>query len=612
MGDHLNETLQLQNEILQLQNLRVDEESEDEKESEEESEQDEEEESEEEEISDEMLQLEWRRDNEESARHLLNSNILSLKDDTTSWISNHSDCFVNQSQGNECINQVYFFPYSVDGHDYAVWDKVGQAVGNLRSFEWLSIFGENNHEEDDDAVAAPVPIPDWEILKRILRHVLQNVSLVIDVRLRTLEEVQSFARAIGGHPTITGFHDRGMFPYESLDALYSALATLPALESVTFGTPEAEEFTLAHPESLTELLRVPTLRYVKFSEFDFTPALCQATANALIEGTAITNLTFRNCAFSAFECNAMMANGLSRNTSLISITVQCNNARALFDALAASLPSNSTLRHLELELGQQDEDDPDCLSPVFSALGQNTGLKSLKVNDFHSMDESLSTAMKDGLGMNETLESLELDNATLSDDNADSWHRALSFLRTNKALKSLMITFCKDATKSCLSALRSDIACLLQENTSLQSLSIQRRRIKSKAEEYIALVTVLQGNATLSVLSLDHNTGSLQLTDDEDIQIAAILKKNYALESLPNINLKNRASDVDAILRLNGAGRRYLVQDGSSISKGVEVLSRVNNSIDCVFLHLLENPRLCDRSAVEKVSAGESNSRSDC
>jgi hypothetical protein len=62
-------------------------------------------------------------------------------------------------------------------------------------------------------------------------------------------------------------------------------------------------------------------------------------------------------------------------------------------------------------------------------------------------------------------------------------------------------------------------------------------------------------------------------------------------------------------LRLNGAGRRYLIEDGSSISKGVEVLSAVSNEIDCVFLHLLENPRLCDRSAVE-VASENNNSRS--
>jgi hypothetical protein len=37
-------------------------------------------------------------------------------------------------------------------------------------------------------------------------------------------------------------------------------------------------------------------------------------------------------------------------------------------------------------------------------------------------------------------------------------------------------------------------------------------------------------------------------------------------------------------------------------------LSRVNNDVNCVFLHLLENPRLCDRSAVEIVSTDNSNS----
>jgi hypothetical protein len=62
---------------------------------------------------------------------------------------------------------------------------------------------------------------------------------------------------------------------------------------------------------------------------------------------------------------------------------------------------------------------------------------------------------------------------------------------------------------------------------------------------------------------------------------------------------------MGAILRLNEAGRRYLVQDGSSISKGVEVLSSVTNDINCVFLQFLENPTLCDRSAVEMGSSAD-------
>jgi hypothetical protein len=96
------------------------------------------------------------------------------------------------------------------------------------------------------------------------------------------------------------------------------------------------------------------------------------------------------------------------------------------------------------------------------------------------------------------------------------------------------------------------------------------------------------------------------LTHDEGKKMAALLQKNYALETLPGIDLKNEAGDVGAILRLNEAGRRYLIEDESSISKGVKVLSSVNDEINCVFLHLLENPRLCDRNALEAASDSDS------
>jgi hypothetical protein len=141
---------------------------------------------------------------------------------------------------------------------------------------------------------------------------------------------------------------------------------------------------------------------------------------------------------------------------------------------------------------------------------------------------------------------------------------------------------------------------MLQENASLESLSILSNA-GVNAEECIAHVTALQVNQTLKTLIINPN-GSLRLTADEDKQMAALLKKNYALESLPKIS--SRTGGVGAILRLNAAGRRYLIQDGSSISKGVEVLSRVNDDISCVLFHLLENPTLCDRSAAEKVISG--------
>jgi hypothetical protein len=219
------------------------------------------------------------------------------------------------------------------------------------------------------------------------------------------------------------------------------------------------------------------------------------------------------------------------------------------------------------------------------------------------MEKSLCTAMTDGLRLNKTLESLQLNKVHLTDDNSDLWSRVLSVLLTNKSLKILVVNLNVDVTESRVAAFRSDIVAVLEEkNVSLESLSISSF-YTSKAEEYLALITALQQNTTLKTLGIHHfSRVRLLLTHDEEKQMASLLKNKYVLERLPDIDLENEAGNVGAILRLNEAGRRYLVQDGSSISKGVEVLSAVSDEINCVFLHLLENPRLCDRSAVEIVN----------
>jgi hypothetical protein len=84
-------------------------------------------------------------------------------------------------------------------------------------------------------------------------------------------------------------------------------------------------------------------------------------------------------------------------------------------------------------------------------------------------------------------------------------------------------------------------------------------------------------------------------------QLVPILMKNDGLEHLvPAIScIHTDDRTVKGILRLNSAGHRYLIEDGSSISKGVDVLSAVSDDINCVFLHLLENLDLCNRRAAE-------------
>jgi hypothetical protein len=551
---------------------------------------------------------------------------------TMNWILNDIDNFIGQTRDNESVENVHFYPHLVDGHqDDDAWEKFGHAIGNFQALTSLHIRTPNyrdadddSDDDDDDDGVFVVPIPDWEVLARVLSHVRQSITLTVtidDVHAVAwrVADSRSLARAIHGHPTITGFEAGDKFPYEALDALYSALATLPTLTSITlsycgYHTRMEDESASAHHESLTKLLRLSCLRSVCFASFFFTRALCQATSNALMEGTAVTKLQFRECEFSTGECAIIMASGISGNTSVLSIEVAYPVDEALSCALAMALPSNSTLQELSLEV----PDDPGAhmyWSPILLALGNNTGLKSLSLDGLGSMEGSLCTAMQNGLTLNETLESLQLHNVHLCDSEFAFWCRAFSFLRTNSALMSLTLNSIEDdATQSCISAFCFDIAAMLEENASLEVLSIQSwKTAEFCAKDYLALIPALNGNQSLKILGFAEYA-SLQFTADEDKQMGALLRKNYGLESLPDFewNPNNGAGDVGAILRLNAAGRRYLIEDGSSISKGVDVLSRVNDDddINCVFLHLLENPRLCDRSAVEAPDADESNSSS--
>jgi hypothetical protein len=87
------------------------------------------------------------------------------------------------------------------------------------------------------------------------------------------------------------------------------------------------------------------------------------------------------------------------------------------------------------------------------------------------------------------------------------------------------------------------------------------------------------------------------MTDDEVKHLTSVVKKNYGPERLPILDWDARMEDLRSILRLNGAGRRYLLDGRASfVSKGVDVLSTVSYDVNCVFLHLLENPSLCNRS----------------
>jgi hypothetical protein len=79
----------------------------------------------------------------------------------------------------------------------------------------------------------------------------------------------------------------------------------------------------------------------------------------------------------------------------------------------------------------------------------------------------------------------------------------------------------------------------------------------------IAVVEALQLNKTLKTLRLCY--GTPKLTNDEVKHLTAVVKKNYGLESIPILDSDGRMGDLRSILRLNGAGRGYLLEGHASI-----------------------------------------------
>jgi hypothetical protein len=77
----------------------------------------------------------------------------------------------------------------------------------------------------------------------------------------------------------------------------------------------------------------------------------------------------------------------------------------------------------------------------------------------------------------------------------------------------------------------------MQENASLESLSIGKSGNSTIIEDCFVLLTALQHNTTLQSLDLQ-GCGRLQLTNNEDKQMAALLKKNSALEKLQGFDLQ--------------------------------------------------------------------------
>lgn len=292
-----------------------------------------------------------------------------------------------------------------------------------------------------------------------------------------------------------------------------------------------------------------------------------------------------------------IVNLLEGNSTLLTLRLVENifdEDEGLCHAVTASLRVNTTLTDLTLHM-LPSAHFSSSLPIFFKALKTHTSLKKLDLNYVSLSDPSLCAALCEFFAENVVLQELTMhcSNSLLRDTDMASWRTVLPFLRDNKTLKSF--TFHADkrirdpravATLCC-----GTVAVL--EAIALWSVNMHSSGISTDA--YLSAFESLQMNTTLKRLRLYHDFVDATSENDMTKRMIRLVKKNYALEDLNKAWFSyDETGELRTILRLNRAGRHYLIQDMGSIAKGVEVLIAVRDHLDSVFYYLRENPLLCD------------------
>jgi hypothetical protein len=156
-----------------------------------------------------------------------------------------------------------------------------------------------------------------------------------------------------------------------------------------------------------------------------------------------------------------------------------------------------------------------------------------------------------------------------------------SFICDNTTLKPLTISIEGDALDRHVATLFFDTVAMLEGNTTLGCLDIKSGSISP--DTYFSALERLQPSTILKTLRFSPVLGSMD--EEETNQVVSLVKKNYL-----SVSPRDTMGEVGTQLKLNQAGRRYLIEDKASIVKGVEVLIGVSDDLGCLFYHSFYTP----------------------
>jgi hypothetical protein len=389
-------------------------------------------------------------------------------------------------------------------------------------------------------------------------------------------------------------------------AVFDALSNLPKLRRMTCNVASPSSTTHFEDGSLARFINNPSLRQLSFGYFYFDTANCNSIAEALSTETCLESLDLQSC---EAEDEETLIQGLATNQTVKLLEMMSRSlSRSCYRALARVLSVNKTLTELRLEGAEAAVDAAGEMKDFFFALQRNTTLKLLELDDV-SIHEDATSAMRECLALNTGLENIRFSRLEQyyhqvkesKCEQSTLLSQIAPFLVLNRTLKELTL-FELDLSGDDFVLL----AKVLADNVSLQRLEIRMQFQERSNEDAVTFASYIKRNRTLKYLDIlctGYNLAQYALCIESGDRIISELCRNYELQRM-QISPKHRDThtrgqpewrqNLDAFLRLNMAGRRYLWQDASDRRACVGVLGEVSSNLNCLYLHLRENPLVCN------------------
>jgi hypothetical protein len=511
--------------------------------------------------------------------------------------------FTTAMSANKSVHVVELVIEERQGYDYTdLWSALGKAFNNMerlielritRRDPWdlhagMCIAGQCDRLRELFLRFNYDLIPGRRLVETQLRMLAGALSSFVSLEILVMDE---FA-------TETPDVDAGV--------VFDALSNLPKLRRMTCNVASPSSTTHFEDGSLARFVKNPSLRQVCFGYFYFDTANCHSIAEALSTETFLESLDLQACEAQDEET---LIQGLETNQTVKLLGMMSRSlSRSCYRGLARVMSANTTLTQLTLEGAEAAVDAASEMKDFFFALQRNTTLKLLDLDDV-SIHEDATSTMRECLALNTGLENIKFSRLEQyyhqaresTCEQSTLLSKIAPFLVLNRTLKELTL-FELDLTGDDFVLL----AKLLADNVSLQRLEIRMQFQERSNEDVVTFASYLKKNRTLKYLDIlctGYNLAQYALSTENGDRVVSELCQNYELRRI-QISPKQRNTHtwgqpewrqkLDAFLRLNIAGRRYLWQDASDRRACVAVLSGVSSSLNCLYLHLLENPLICN------------------